>query len=98
MRSKEEAHDYRYFPDPDLLPLEFDEAYVEALAKSCRSCRTRSGRDSSRNMGYRPTMPTFWSPTRDGGFFRAVARGRDGKQAANWVINELLGALKRSVG
>jgi Asp-tRNA(Asn)/Glu-tRNA(Gln) amidotransferase B subunit len=40
MRSKEEAHDYRYFPDPDLLPLEFDHAYVEALKPVCRNCRT----------------------------------------------------------
>ena len=41
MRSKEEAHDYRYFPDPDLLPLEFDQAYVDALAASiCRNCPT----------------------------------------------------------
>jgi aspartyl-tRNA(Asn)/glutamyl-tRNA(Gln) amidotransferase subunit B len=40
MRSKEEAHDYRYFPDPDLLPLEFDDAFVEALKPTCRNCRT----------------------------------------------------------
>ena len=97
MRSKEEAHDYRYFPDPDLLPLEFDEAYVAALAETCRSCRTRSARASAATTGFRPTMPTCSSPTatrRD--FFEAAARGRDGKQAANWVINELLGALNRS--
>jgi Asp-tRNA(Asn)/Glu-tRNA(Gln) amidotransferase B subunit len=47
MRSKEEAHDYRYFPDPDLLPLEFDEAFVAELKASCRNCRTPRRRASS---------------------------------------------------
>ena len=44
MRSKEEAHDYRYFPDPDLLPLTFSEAFVEARKPSCRNCRTQRKR------------------------------------------------------
>ena len=54
MRSKEEAHDYRYFPDPDLLPLEFDEAFVDALAaRSARSCPTPRRRASSPTTGCR---------------------------------------------
>jgi hypothetical protein len=43
MRSKEEAHDYRYFPDPDLLPLEFDDAFVEALKGPAGTARRQEG-------------------------------------------------------
>ena len=57
MRSKEEAHDYRYFPDPDLLPLELTPDYVDGSPRTCRSCRTRSGRASSRITAFRPTTP-----------------------------------------
>ena len=62
MRSKEEAHDYRYFPDPDLLPLEFDQAYVDALgAAICRSCRTPSASASSTSMACPPMTRACWS-------------------------------------
>ena len=55
MRSKEEAHDYRYFPDPDLLPLEFTQAYVDELqGGACRNCRTRRRRASSPSFGLSP--------------------------------------------
>jgi aspartyl-tRNA(Asn)/glutamyl-tRNA(Gln) amidotransferase subunit B len=96
MRTKEEAHDYRYFPDPDLLPLEFDDSYVEALAAELPELpdekRTRFG-DEYGLSAYDADVLVADRAVAD--FFEAVARGRDGKQAANWVINELLGALNR---
>ena len=81
MRSKEEAHDYRYFPDPDLLPLEFDEAYVDgARRRTCRNCRTRRRRASCATLGCRPTTPACWSAEREtADYFEAVAKGRDAK-------------------
>ena len=97
MRSKEEAHDYRYFPDPDLLPLEFDESYVAELAENLPELPdARRGR-VQREYGlsaYDAGVLTAERATAD--FYEAAAKGRDGKQAANWVINELLGALNRT--
>jgi aspartyl-tRNA(Asn)/glutamyl-tRNA(Gln) amidotransferase subunit B len=97
MRTKEEAHDYRYFPDPDLLPLEFDEAYVAELAKSLPELpdakKTRFRREYGLS-AYDADVLVADRAIAD--FFEGVARGRDGKQAANWVINELLGALNRN--
>ena len=96
MRSKEEAHDYRYFPDPDLLPLEFDAIYVEELAKHLPEL------PDSKKARF---MADYGLPAYDAGvlvmertaadFYEAVARGRDAKVAANWVINELFGRLNR---
>jgi aspartyl-tRNA(Asn)/glutamyl-tRNA(Gln) amidotransferase subunit B len=97
MRSKEEAHDYRYFPDPDLLPLGFDEAYVAALEAALPELpdakRTRF-QEQYALPAYDADVLVAERATAE--YFEAVARGRDGKQAANWVINELLGALNRS--
>ncbi|SJZ56746.1 Asp-tRNA(Asn)/Glu-tRNA(Gln) amidotransferase subunit GatB [Consotaella salsifontis] len=97
MRSKEEAHDYRYFPDPDLLPLEFDEAYVEALAKDLPELpddkKTRLMQDAGLS-AYDASILVSERAIAD--FFEKVAEGRDAKQAANWVINDLLGALNKS--
>ena len=65
MRSKEDAHDYRYFPDPDLLPLVLDEAWVDGLrSRAAGIARRPSGLGSCRNTGCRRTMPGFWSPSR----------------------------------
>ena len=64
MRSKEEAHDYRYFPDPDLLPLELTPAFVEdAQGAVCRNCRTRRRRASCATTAFPPMTPTCWSPS-----------------------------------
>ncbi len=97
MRSKEEAHDYRYFPDPDLLPLEFDDAYVAALEKGLPELpdakRTRFMSDYGLS-AYDADVLVAERAIAE--FFEAVARGRDGKQVANWVINELIGALNRT--
>jgi len=96
MRTKEEAHDYRYFPDPDLLPLEFDDAYVAALEKGMPELpdakRARFMADYQLS-AY--DADVLVADREIANFFDGVAHGRDGKQAANWVINELLGALNK---
>ncbi|HEY6023887.1 MAG TPA: Asp-tRNA(Asn)/Glu-tRNA(Gln) amidotransferase subunit GatB [Pseudolabrys sp.] len=96
MRTKEEAHDYRYFPDPDLLPLEFDQAYVDALATRLPELpdekKARFMRDFSLS-AYDAGVLVAERETAD--YFDAVAKGRDGKSAANWVINELFGRLNK---
>lgn len=97
MRSKEEAHDYRYFPDPDLLPLELEPAWVEDIkaglpelpdAKKARFVETLglSAYDAGVLVADRDTAA----------FFEAVAEGRDAKLAANWVIGDYFGALNKS--
>jgi aspartyl-tRNA(Asn)/glutamyl-tRNA(Gln) amidotransferase subunit B len=96
MRHKEEAHDYRYFPDPDLLPLEFTQGFVDELradlpelpdAKKARFVRdyVLSGYDADVLAAERDMAE----------FFEQVATGRDAKTAANWVINELAGRLNK---
>jgi len=96
MRSKEEAHDYRYFPDPDLLPLELTEEYVASLKRDLPELpdakKTRFMRDfklSAYDAG------VLVAERESAEFFEAVATGRDGKIAANWVINELFGRINR---
>ena len=99
MRTKEEAHDYRYFPDPDLLPLEFDQAYVDALAAKLPELpdekKARFMREFSLS-AYDADVLVAERDTAD--YFDAVAKGRDGKAAANWVINELFGRLNKEGG
>lgn len=97
MRSKEEAHDYRYFPDPDLLPLEFDDAFVEALKGDLPELPDDKKERFVRNLGlsiYDASVLVSEKAIAD--YFEAVAEGRDGKIAANWVINDLLGALNKA--
>jgi Asp-tRNA(Asn)/Glu-tRNA(Gln) amidotransferase B subunit len=97
MRSKEEAHDYRYFPDPDLLPLEFDEAYVDELKRASAGAARRQ--EGPLHRGLRPLALRRLGARRwrseQADYFEAVAKGRDGKAAANWVINELFGRLNK---
>jgi aspartyl-tRNA(Asn)/glutamyl-tRNA(Gln) amidotransferase subunit B len=96
MRSKEEAHDYRYFPDPDLLPLELDNAYVEALEKSLPELPDEKRARFKSAFGLSAYDAEVLVADRDiAAYFEETAAGRDGKQAANWVINDLLGALNR---
>ncbi|MBC7281535.1 Asp-tRNA(Asn)/Glu-tRNA(Gln) amidotransferase subunit GatB [Hoeflea sp.] len=97
MRSKEDAHDYRYFPDPDLLPLEFDDAFVEELKAHLPELPDDKKARLVRDMGlsvYDASILVSEKAIAD--YFEEVARGRDGKTAANWVINDLLGALNKS--
>lgn len=101
MRSKEEAHDYRYFPDPDLLPLEFSQEFVDALKAELPELpdqkKTRfvadfglSAYDASVLVAERESA-VFYETVLD----RLANRARDGKMAANWVINELFGRLNK---
>jgi aspartyl-tRNA(Asn)/glutamyl-tRNA(Gln) amidotransferase subunit B len=96
MRSKEEAHDYRYFPDPDLLPLEFEQAWVDAIAAALPELPDEKKARFVLDYGmteYDAGVLTAEVASAD--YFEAVSKGRDGKQAANWIINELFGRLNK---
>ncbi|MFZ4531390.1 MAG: Asp-tRNA(Asn)/Glu-tRNA(Gln) amidotransferase subunit GatB, partial [Alsobacter sp.] len=96
MRSKEEAHDYRYFPDPDLLPLTFDQGFVDALASGLPELPDAKKARFMMQYGLAAYDAGVLVAERDSAdFFEAVAHGRDGKAAANWVINELFGRLNK---
>src|SRR5580704_12524670 len=96
MRNKEEAHDYRYFPDPDLLPLEFTQSFVEELRGELPELPDEKKARLVRDYGlplYDADVLSAERETAD--FFELVASGRDPKAAANWVINELAGRLNK---
>ena len=101
MRSKEEAHDYRYFPDPDLLPLEFSEAFVADLKADLPELPDQKKARFIAEFGLTPYDAGVLVAERESAdFFEAVLaqlanRTRDGKLAANWVINELFGRLNK---
>jgi aspartyl-tRNA(Asn)/glutamyl-tRNA(Gln) amidotransferase subunit B len=96
MRNKEEAHDYRYFPDPDLLPLELTLNYVEDLRARLPELPDEKQRRFTHDYGLSGYDAGVLVAEREtGDFFEAVANGRDPKLAANWVINELAGRLNR---
>jgi aspartyl-tRNA(Asn)/glutamyl-tRNA(Gln) amidotransferase subunit B len=96
MRSKEEAHDYRYFPDPDLLPLELEQAWVDRIKASLPELpddkKDRFMRDFGLNL-YDAGVLVAERESAD--FYEQVAKGRDAKLAANWVVNELFGRLNK---
>ena len=97
MRSKEDAHDYRYFPDPDLLPLEFDDAFVAELAANLPELPDDKKERLISSLGlsaYDASILVSDKAIAD--YFEAVTEGRDGKMAANWVINNLLGKLNET--
>lgn len=97
MRSKEEAHDYRYFPDPDLLPLEFDQAFVDGLAADLPELPDDKRQRLVGDLGLSVYDASILvSEKAIAAYFEQVAKGRDGKLSANWVINELLGALNKA--
>ncbi len=97
MRGKEEAHDYRYFPDPDLPPLRLDRAWIDRIAASMPELpdarRARFMRDyglSAYDAG------VLVAEKENADFYEAAAEGRDKKLAANWVISELFGQLNKA--
>jgi len=97
MRSKEEAHDYRYFPDPDLLPLEFTAEWVEEIRATLPELPDDKRKRFVDELGlsdYDAGVLTADKERAD--FFEVVAQGRDPKLAANWVSQELLGALNKA--
>ncbi|MBO6867276.1 MAG: Asp-tRNA(Asn)/Glu-tRNA(Gln) amidotransferase subunit GatB [Pseudomonadota bacterium] len=97
MRSKEEAHDYRYFPDPDLLPLEIEQEWVDGIAASLPELPDEKKARFVKDFGlseYDASVLT--AEVQNASYFEAVAGAAgDGKLAANWVINELFGRLKK---
>jgi aspartyl-tRNA(Asn)/glutamyl-tRNA(Gln) amidotransferase subunit B len=96
MRSKEEAHDYRYFPDPDLLPLVLEEPWIDGIRRALPELPDAKIARFVSDYGvtaYDATVLAAERPSAD--YFEAVAKGRDGKAAANWVINELFGRLNK---
>jgi aspartyl-tRNA(Asn)/glutamyl-tRNA(Gln) amidotransferase subunit B len=96
MRTKEEAHDYRYFPDPDLLPLELTQDYVDRLAKDLPELPDAKRARFIKAYGLSPyDADVLIAEKESADYFEAVAKGRDAKQAANWVINELFGRLNK---
>ena len=96
MRSKEFAHDYRYFPDPDLLPLEFDEAFVEAIEAELPELPDDKKKRFIIDYGLTPyDAGVLVAEKENATYFEEVAKGRDAKQAANWVITNLFGVLNK---
>ena len=101
MRSKEEAHDYRYFPDPDLLPLEFSQAFVAQLRAELPELPDEKKSRFIKDFALSPyDAGVLVSERESAEFFEAVLAGlteraRDGKLAANWIINELFGRLNK---
>jgi aspartyl-tRNA(Asn)/glutamyl-tRNA(Gln) amidotransferase subunit B len=96
MRSKEEAHDYRYFPDPDLLPIEVTADYVEDLARHLPELPDDKKARFVRDFGLSAYDAGVLVAEREtANYFEAVAKGRDAKTAANWVINDLFGRLNK---
>ncbi|NNE57612.1 MAG: Asp-tRNA(Asn)/Glu-tRNA(Gln) amidotransferase subunit GatB [Hellea sp.] len=96
MRSKEDAHDYRYFPDPDLLPLNLEQSFVDGIKANLPEL------PDARKARF---IAEFGIPAYDAGvltadkvtgdYYETAAKGRDGKIAANWVMGELFGALNK---
>jgi aspartyl-tRNA(Asn)/glutamyl-tRNA(Gln) amidotransferase subunit B len=96
MRTKEEAHDYRYFPDPDLLPLELTRDWVDGLAHDLPELPDAKRARFIKDYGLSPyDADVLIAEKESADYFEAVARSRDAKQAANWVINELFGRLNK---
>ncbi len=96
MRSKEEAHDYRYFPDPDLLPLQLEQAWVDGIAASLPELPDEKKARFVTTYGLSAyDASVLVSERASADYFERVAKGRDGKLAANWVINELFGRLNK---
>jgi aspartyl-tRNA(Asn)/glutamyl-tRNA(Gln) amidotransferase subunit B len=101
LRSKEEAHDYRYFPDPDLLPLEFSQEYVDELKAQLPELPDQKKARFIESLGLSPYDAGVLVAERESAVFYETVladladKGRDGKLAANWVINELFGRLNK---
>lgn len=97
MRSKEDAHDYRYFPDPDLLPLKLEQSFVDAIKATLPEMPDARKARFMADYG----LPEYdarilTSDAVKAEFYEAVAKGRDAKIASNWVMGELFGALNKA--
>ena len=96
MRSKEEAHDYRYFPDPDLLPLELEESFVADIKAGLPELPAQKRKRFVEVLGLSEYDASVLASDKDrADYFEAVIEGGDAKLAANWVNNELFGRLNK---
>ena len=96
MRSKEEAHDYRYFPDPDLLPLVLEQSWVDEIRAGLPELPADKRKRLVSELGLSEYDASVLAADRDrAAYFEIVAEGRDAKLAANWVNNELYGRLNK---
>tara|TARA_R110000751_G_scaffold251510_2_gene351135 strand:- start:107631 stop:109142 length:1512 start_codon:yes stop_codon:yes gene_type:complete len=96
MRSKEDAHDYRYFPDPDLLPLEIEQAWIDEIKASLPELpdQKRARFESEYGISHYDAGVLI-ADAEKAEYFETVATGRDAKLAANWVTQELFGYLNK---
>ena len=96
MRSKEEAHDYRYFPDPDLLPLELTDEFIDSIRATLPEMPDQKKARFVEQFGLKPyDAGVLAGDKASSDFFEQVAEGRDARVAANWVTGELFGALNK---
>jgi aspartyl-tRNA(Asn)/glutamyl-tRNA(Gln) amidotransferase subunit B len=96
MRSKEHAHDYRYFPDPDLLPLELDPAWIDQVKRSLPELPDQKKARFIADYKLSPYDAGVLVAEQEAAqFYETVAKGRDPKLASNWVTTELFGVLNR---
>ncbi len=97
MRSKEEAHDYRYFPDPDLLPLELDQSMVDELSANLPELPDEKKARFIEEYGLKPyDAGVLIMDKASSDFFEDVAKGRDARLAVNWVTGDFFGALNKA--
>ena len=97
LRSKEDAHDYRYFPDPDLLPLVLDEAWIETLRANLPELPDAKRARFVSDYGLSPyDAAVLVADQETAAFYETVATGRDPKQAANWMTGDFFAALNRT--
>lgn len=96
MRSKEEAHDYRYFPDPDLLPLQLEDAFIEGIRATLPEMPDQKKARFVEQFGLKPyDAGVLAGDKASSDYFEKVADGRDARIAGNWVTGELFGALNK---
>jgi aspartyl-tRNA(Asn)/glutamyl-tRNA(Gln) amidotransferase subunit B len=96
MRSKEEAHDYRYFPDPDLLPIDLSQEFIDKIKKTLPELPDAKKQRFIDDYGLaRDDAATLIVDQETANFFEYVAKGFDPKLAANWVIHELFAILNK---
>jgi aspartyl-tRNA(Asn)/glutamyl-tRNA(Gln) amidotransferase subunit B len=96
MRSKEDAHDYRYFPDPDLLPLVIEQSWIDQIKASLPELPDAKKKRFISDYGLTPyDARVISADSETSAYFETVAKGRDPKRAANWVTQELAAALNK---
>jgi aspartyl-tRNA(Asn)/glutamyl-tRNA(Gln) amidotransferase subunit B len=97
MRSKEDAHDYRYFPDPDLLPLKLTAAFIENIRTSLPELPDAKKHRFMKEYGLSVADASVLIAERNrADYFEIAAKGADAKLTANWILSELLGALNKA--